>query len=194
MHKARTYLVALLLMASPCAASAQLLPSEAGLRFSEQISNGPAGTCGCFNLQGAALDANWNLIHPAPNFRLGLAFDATLENTGSVNGAAYGLTLSTFTAGPRFKLSAKKVRPFAQALFGIAHGAGSQFPENGNTLASSANSFALDVGAGADYSLRKHLSIRFLQVDYLRTALPNNSTNWQNNLRIGAGLTLHISH
>jgi hypothetical protein len=29
-------------------------------------------------------------------------------------------------------------------------------------------------------------------VDYLRTALPNNSTNWQSNLRIAAGLTLHF--
>jgi len=31
-------------------------------------------------------------------------------------------------------------------------------------------------------------------VDYLRTALPNNSNNWQNNLRVAAGLTLHFSH
>jgi len=60
-------------------------------------------------------------------------------------------------------------------------------------LVSSANSFALNLGAGADYSLNKSISVRILQLDYLHTELPNNTSNWQNNLRIGAGLTLHFS-
>ena len=101
--------------------------------------------------------------------------------------------MTTFTAGPRFKLPGNRVRSFAQALFGLAHGSGSKFP-NGNSVESSANSFAVDLGAGADYFLNKRISVRILQLDYLRTALPNNTTNWQNNLRIGAGLTLHFSH
>jgi hypothetical protein len=51
----------------------------------------------------------------------------------------------------------------------------------------------LDLGAGADVPLNKRISARILQLDYLRTTLPNNTTNWQNNLRIGAGLTLRFS-
>jgi hypothetical protein len=117
-----------------------------------------------------------------------------MENTPDMNGAGYGLNLFSFAGGPRLKLSTHKVRPFVQALFGVAHGWGSEFPSGGNTLASSASSFALDLGAGADYPLNKRLSLRVLQLDYARTTLPNNTTNWQNNLRIGAGLTLRLSH
>jgi hypothetical protein len=76
-------------------------------------------------------------------------------------------------------------------LLGFAHGSGSQFPQN-NSLVATANSPAFDVGAGADYSVSKRVSMRFLQVDYMRTGLPNNVNNWQNNLRIGAGITLHF--
>jgi hypothetical protein len=42
--------------------------------------------------------------------------------------------------------------------------------------------------------MNKRLSLRVLQLDYSRTSLPNNTTNWQNNLRIGAGITLRVSH
>jgi hypothetical protein len=40
--------------------------------------------------------------------------------------------------------------------------------------------------------LRNRLSVRVLQLDYLRTTLPNSGTDWQNNLRIGVGLTLRF--
>ena len=84
-----------------------------------------------------------------------------------------------------------RLKPFAQALFGFAHGSDSAFPQR-SALEDSANSFALDIGGGADYGLRKRFSTRVLQLDYLRSGLPNGSTNWQNNLRIGAGLTLRL--
>jgi opacity protein-like surface antigen len=193
MQKACMALCALLCFVLTAAAQAQVLPRETGLRYSEQVSNGPTGSCGCFTLQGAAVDGYWNLGHITRTLHLGLAADVAVENTRSVNNAGYGLTLSTFTAGPRFRLPVKKARIFAQALFGLAHGSGSEFPQGGNVL-HSANSFALDLGAGADYPVNKRLSVRILQLDYLRTALPNNSNNWQNNLRVGAGLTLHFSH
>ncbi len=177
-------------------ARAQAIPSQVNLRFSEQLSNGPAGQCGCFTLSGGAGDLYWKILH-MPGSRalgVGLAADAGVEHTGNENGAGYGLTLTTLTAGPRLQLpSAHHLHPFAQALFGFAHGSGSQFPQQ-NSLVSSANSFALDFGGGADYFLPSHLiSIRVLQADYLRTELPNNTNDWQNNLRIGAGITLHFS-
>jgi peptidoglycan-associated lipoprotein len=181
-----------LCLALTAAAQAQILPRYAGLRYSEEISNAPAGGCGCFTLQGAAADAYWNIGHIGSALHLGLAADAGVENTGSVNGAGHGLTLSTFTAGPRFRLPVGKTHAFVQALFGLAHGSGSDFP-SGNVFIHSANSFALDLGAGADYPLNKSISVRILQLDYLRTTLPNNSNNWQNNLRIAAGLTLRFS-
>jgi opacity protein-like surface antigen len=168
---------------------------EVNLRYSEQVSNSPAGTCGCFALEGAAGDFYWNVMHIGAMHKagLGVAADIGVAHTGNVNGDGYGLTLTTYSAGPRFVLpSARKLSPFAQALFGLAHGSGSQFPQ-GDSLVSSANSFGLNLGAGADYSLNKRISLRILQLDYLRTDLPNNSSNWQNNLRAGAGITLQFS-
>jgi peptidoglycan-associated lipoprotein len=185
--------VALLGLALHCAAQVRSYPAEASLRFSEQISNGPTGACGCFQMQGAAADFFWIFNSSQPGLHTGLAFDASLENTNNINGVGYGLTLSTFTAGPRIKFPAKKMRIFGQALFGVAHGSGTQFPQSSsNTLLHSANSFALDLGGGVDLPLSRRLSLRFLQADYVRTSLPNNVNNWQNNLRLSAGLTLRF--
>lgn len=196
MQKVCITLVAFLCLVLASAAQTQVIPKTAGFRYSEQVSNASAGSCGCFALQGVAGDLYWDIKQFAGNHGvdLGLATDLGVEHTGNENNAGYGLTLTTFTAGPRFALlPARKLQPFAQALFGLAHGSGSRFPQ-GNSLESSANSFALGFGAGADYSLNKRISVRILQLDYLRTALPNNSNDWQNSLRIGAGLTLHFSH
>lgn len=194
MQKVCIIIVAFLCVASASIARSQATPKEVSIRYSEQISNGSAGTCGCFELEGAAADIKWDLVHLGAEHSstLGLVVDAGVEHAASVAGAAYGLTLTTATAGPRYALPAGKMRLFAQSLFGLAHGTGSQFPEN-NILVSSANSFALDLGTGADYALNRRLSVRFVQLDYLRTALPNNSTNWQNSLRLGAGLTFRFS-
>jgi len=193
MQKAALTIAALLAMALAHAARAQAIPGSVNVRFSEQLSNAPAGSCGCFGLEGAAGDLAWNLVGLGgrSGVGLGIAADVGVEHTGSVNGAPYGLTLTTFVVGPRVRFPILKLHSFGQALFGFAHGADSQFPQN-NALVSSANSFAFDLGGGADYALDKRVSVRVLQLDYLRTSLPNITTNWQNNLRIGAGLTLHF--
>jgi len=34
--------------------------------------------------------------------------------------------------------------------------------------------------------------VRAIELDYLRTGLPNNSTNWQNHLKIASGLIVHF--
>lgn len=195
MLKAVFALLGILSLVLPCAAQLPTHSATVDVRYSAQISNAPSGNCGCFALQGGAADFYWNAMGVGANHGagLGLAVDVGSEHTGSVNGAPFGLTLTTFTAGPRIVLPGHKIEPFAQALFGFAHGSGSAFP-SGNSLVSSANSFALNVGGGADYWIGRRISIRFVQVDYLRTSLPNLTSNWQNNLRAAAGITLHISH
>ncbi len=186
-------LVALLSVTPYCISQMPGRPEQISVRYTAQVSNAPAGTCGCFTLQGGEVDANWKLIGLfGKRATLDLAADLGADHTGAVNNAGYGLTLSTFTFGPRFTLPAtKKIAVFGQTLFGLAHGSGSQFP-SGNSLTSGANSFALNLSAGGDYRINPLLSIRVLQLDYLRTQLPNTTSNWQNNLRIGAGVTLHL--
>jgi peptidoglycan-associated lipoprotein len=194
MSKVYVLFAALLCVALSSAAQKQLLPSSAGLRYSEQVSNGPAGSCGCFTMQGMAADSTWTIRQLPSGGILNLTGDFGLENTPNIHGDGYGLTLTTYTAGPRFTFATPSSHPFVQALFGLAHGTDSEFPSSGNNLKTSANSFALDLSAGLDYTVLHHLSLRVAQVDYLRTALPNNSNNWQNNLRISAGITLRFQH
>lgn len=192
MQKLCIPLVGLICFLAPATALSQALPSSVSVRYSAQISNGPPGTCACFSLQGASGDLVWKLSPLPSSGVLRLAVDLGVEHTADLNGAGYGLTLSTFTAGPRIELPRiKHLHPFAQGLFGLAHGSGSQFPENG-TLTDSANSFALLAGGGADFHLNGLVSLRLVQVDYLRTSLPNNANDWQNNLRVGAGVAFHF--
>lgn len=196
MHRTATAFAAALFIATTCAARAQWAPSTVNLRYNEQISNGSAGSCGCFGLEGFAADAGWkfNAVSFGRHAGLGVAADLSVVHTGNEGDAPYGLTLSTLTAGPRFYLPGnRRLRSFAQVLVGFAHGSDSAFPQ-GNILDGSANSFALDIGGAADYDLHNRFSVRILQLDYLRTGLPNGNTNWQSNLRIGVGLTLRLQN
>jgi outer membrane immunogenic protein len=195
MRKICIYAAVLLCVMASAVARAQQKPTvlqhapfEVSLRYSAQISNGPTGTCGCFSLQGGAGDLSWHLTHG-----FSVVGDVGVEHTGSVSGMAYGLTLTTFLGGLRYTKTIGPTHVFAQAMLGGVMGTGSQFPVNGS-LTPSANSFAYSLGAGADYPLKikKGLSLRVLQVDYIHTSLPNNSNNWQRNLRMGAGINFRF--
>jgi outer membrane immunogenic protein len=191
MQKLSISLAGLICFLFPAIALSQAIPSGASVRYSVQISNGPPGSCACFSLQGASGDLFWKL-GPQPGAALSLSVDLGVEHTGNLNGAGYGLTLSTFTAGPQIALPRiKRVHPFAHALFGVAHGSGSEFPKNG-ALTDSANSFAFLTGGGADFHLNGLISLRLAQVDYLRTSLPNNVNDSQNNLRVGGGVVFRF--
>ena len=53
MQKVWLALVAFLCIVPVSTAHAQAIPTEAGFRYSAELSNSPAGTCGCFTMQGA---------------------------------------------------------------------------------------------------------------------------------------------
>jgi peptidoglycan-associated lipoprotein len=146
-----------------------------------------------FWLQGAAADAS------VPVYRdLSLAASLTFGHSGNTGGAGSSLDVVTMVAGPRFTwqmrptVSKPRASLFAEGLFGVAHGFNSIFPE-GSTLASSASSFALMTGGGIDVPLSRWVGVRLLQVDYIRTSLPNGDANVQNSFRVAAGIRLSLS-
>jgi len=47
-------------------------------------------------------------------------------------------------------------------------------------------------GGGMNIPVTRHISIRAIEADWLRTELPNNAANVQNNLRLGAGFVYRI--
>ena len=74
-----------------------------------------------------------------------------------------------------------------QGLAGEANGFHSIFP-GVNGAGSSTNSVALLVGGGTNVALSRHLAVRALDAAWLRTQLPNATTNAQNNVRLAAGV------
>jgi opacity protein-like surface antigen len=148
-------------------------------------ANAPPAGCNCFDLNGGYLSAGFHITS-----LLGIAAEVTGGHAGNVSTLGQDLTLTTFTAGPRISLTRHKLVPFAQALFGGAHGSNSYFP-SGTTSSPSATNFAFNAGGGLDVSLTRRFAIRAVDAEYLRTSFPNGTTsNWQSHFMIGAGLVV----
>ena len=119
----------------------------------------------------------------------GVVADVSGLHTANANGSGLGLDLVTVAFGPRYTWSAPHRRYvlFGQVLAGETNGLNSVFPNNAGAK-DSANSLALYVGGGVNVPLKRRLALRALEANWLRTQLPNGTTNAQNNLRLGAGL------
>ena len=113
----------------------------------------------------------------------------------SPSGVPLSMMVETF--GPRYtwnpsgQKSAHSVSVYGQALFGAAQGFSSTFP-NVSGPASSANSLAFQAGGGVDIKLSRYMALRAGEVQWLRTGLPNSTTNVQNSLRIATGIVFKI--
>lgn len=120
---------------------------------------------------------------------------ANVAGTQAHNISRNGIGLDTFTAtfGPNYTWSrpSGKMSVFGQGLVGISHSWNSLFP-NTTSSSTSADSFALQVGGGVDLRLSRHLAVRPIQADWVRTHFPNATTNVQNNFRLGAGLVFRM--
>lgn len=168
-------------------AAAVAAPIEVSIGYSYLHANQGPGQCGCFNLNGGSAEVAFYVDRG-----FSAVADLSGEHSGSVNGGPQGLSLVSFTAGPRFTYPVRRrYAPFAQALFGGVHGFDSSFPVIPGPTAS-ANSFAMLAGGGLDIRLKSYLAIRPIQADYFLTHLPNGLNDRQNNLRLTAGLVLRL--
>jgi hypothetical protein len=144
--------------------------------------------CQCFWLQGGSADGVVNLYRG-----LGVAAEV---NGGMASNIAPGVGLSkiTFAAGPRYTWNLAKIarrfplQIFGQGLFGDAYAFNSVFPVASGTE-TSANSFSMQFGGGANLGLWRGIGVRLIEVQYVRTSFPNNFSNSQNDVRLSAGIT-----
>ncbi len=144
------------------------------------------------NLPGIAPSATYNGYGGGGQFEynannwLGVVGDlAGYGATSTANGALVGGAF-TYLFGPRANFRRGNFTPFAQALFGgirTTAGIAESGPEN---------NFAMTAGGGIDYKVSKNVSVRPLQAEYFMTRLPNGLNNRENNLRIGAGISLRF--
>ncbi len=122
---------------------------------------------------------------------LGLAVDLNFESANAINP---GVNLKQFTivAGPRHTLKTR-ISPtaYAEALFGFVQAFDSVFP-SGQSVTSTANSFAMQIGGGVGVPVRKRFGWSIAEVDYIGTRLPNDSNNSQTDIRLSTGITVHF--
>jgi hypothetical protein len=126
---------------------------------------------------------------------LGVAADVTGEHAMDISNKV-GLDKISLMAGPRYTFDvlrpgnsfeqAHRTRAFAEVLFGHVHAFNSVFP-GPTAVTSSAGSFSMQAGGGLDIALDHGFGIRAFQADWVRTTLPNNASNVQNDFRIGFG-------
>jgi len=128
----------------------------------------------------------------------GIAANIAGTNVGDAANSGTGLTMITTTFGPRYTWyrqtgagQKRSLAIFGQGLIGEAHGSNSYFPTAAGSL-TDYNSFALQVGGGVDIGLSRHIAVRAIQADWLRTKFPNSTTNIQNTFRVATGIVLRF--
>jgi hypothetical protein len=124
-----------------------------------------------------------------------VAGDVTVGHAGKIAAHEYELTLTTFTAGVRYKpgFSLGRLVPFGQVLAGGAH-AGGTLVEGNIPAANSSVVFASNVGGGLDLRLHpeSHISWRSVEADYLVTLFHNGQNDHQNILRLSTGISIQF--
>ena len=105
----------------------------------------------------------------------------------------------SYLFGPRLSFRRRRFTPFVQVLFGAVKA--SQLTLSSCTIGCTSlaadDAFAISAGGGLDLNLSRRFAIRLVQAEYLMTRFPDASTNTedtatQNNVRLGAGLVVHL--
>jgi hypothetical protein len=168
------------------------ISTELAVTYAPERAELAPGHCGCFWLEGAGVDAS---VTFGKGF--GVAADLTGGHAGSV---APGVDVNkiAFTVGPRFTWTGhggaadrRRLQIFGQGLIGGAEGFGGMYPSISGASAS-AGSMAVEAGGGVNLLLAKHLGLRLVEAEYVRTSLPNAASNTQNDMRISFGLVYHL--
>jgi hypothetical protein len=107
------------------------------------------------------------------------------SNYGSIRGST--VHTRSYLFGPQIHFPGR-ISPFGRVLIGkMDESVGS----NGLAFVMSNSSFAFAAGGGIDIKLAPYVSVRAIQIDYLRTGFAYASSN-QNQFRAAAGFVFHF--
>ena len=188
---------------NPSGASAQIIDQmKVGASYSYLRGNAPPGVCGCFSMNGGS---GW--LQYDASTRWALVGEVSSERASSIGGNPAGLTLTSFTLGPRYSFhypdiqnaffyhgirkALSPVVPFSKFQVGVAHENGALTSGTAGRTGS-ANAFAITFGGGVEWLYSPRIRLRPLQVDYYMTVFPNNISDRQNSYRIGAGIVFGL--
>jgi opacity protein-like surface antigen len=169
-------------------------PIDLGISYTYKVAKLAGNSSSSFGLNGAAIDVTW-WTPQIP--RLGLAAELSGETNGNIS-PGVSLTQISLVAGPRFRLwthSMGHVRMdlIGEGLAGFVRASNGVFPSNvAISPDSKASSFAYQTGGSVNFNLNPRVALRLPQVDYVHSQLPNNTNGSQSDLRIAAGIVLHL--
>jgi outer membrane immunogenic protein len=156
---------------------------QLGLQYDATRANAPPSGCGCFWMQGGGLQLdftihrNWSAV-------------ADLYGAGAskINSTDERLSIFNYVFGPRYSLwNHTKYTPYVQALAG-----GSEVFSNYNAYGQGRNFIAVQVGGGLQYHLNHFLSVVPVEANWVRSQAVNGVNDYQNNIRVGAGMTFRV--
>jgi outer membrane immunogenic protein len=171
-------------------------PIDVAATFTAEHAKISPGDCGCFWLQGGSGEANVYLFR---------GLSAAVELTGShVGNITPGVDISQISVmgGPRYTFGTSRWTDrifgtrhrtsfFGEALFGGVHAFDGVYPAS-TGLKTTATAFSMQVGGGFNVRLARSFGLRLIEVDYVRTSLPNGTTDSQHDLRLAAGISYQI--
>jgi outer membrane immunogenic protein len=191
---ARTLLIVLGLGAGVSGYGSSTAHAQAGVTASQlrvdvaggftviHANEGP-GVCGCFYMNGGSGEVAVTNSHNI-SFVTNVGYTSQ-TNIGNID---RNLALLTVLEGGRYTLDhGGRFNPFGQAMVGIAK------TSTNYKIDESAARLALAVGGGLDIRLSNRFSIRPAEVEYLFTTIPNAQNNFQNQLRMTAGIVFHVN-
>lgn len=160
--------------------------SHTDLAFTWDGTHSDIAGGGSFWMQGAGLQ-----VHERFWRGLGVVADIAGTHAGNIGSTGVGLDLLTVTFGPRYTWPRGKLSLYGQGLVGQAFGFHSLFPSP-RGVNSSDDSLATLAGGGVNVAVSPRVAVRLLEADWLRTQLPNSSSNTQNDLRLSAGVVFRF--
>lgn len=168
---------------------------DLGVTYAAERAYIAPGNCDCFWFNGGGADI-------AGTFWKGFGVAAALTGDHASD-VTPGVDINkiAYMAGPRYSYTpwgqkaqhgiGSRWQIFGEGLFGGVHAFDSSFP-SATGLKTSSDSFTLQAGGGVNLSFSKRFAVRVFEADYVRTSLPNNASDVQNDLRLGFGLSYHI--
>ncbi|HEX4156376.1 MAG TPA: hypothetical protein VHY48_12255 [Acidobacteriaceae bacterium] len=149
-----------------------------------------------FYLRGATVELGYSLWK---------GFGATVGGTGLAGTNLRGsidIHQVSLLVGPRYTWNIGHITPttwdrkggiFAEGKFGYTFASSGQYPSHG-VLTSSSSALDLEAGGGVNFHVYHRFDLRLIEGDFVRTQLPNGSTNVQNSFRIASGINFHIGY
>jgi len=162
-------------------------PLEVTLAYSADRTNGLAGGCGCFWLNGGRAEASATLA-----YGISIVSQIAGEHASKISSTLNSLSFVSYLFGPRYSFrNRSRLHPFAQFLVGGVHGFDGSFPGPG-VLVPNPDAFAFAGGGGLNLNLTPHFALRVAQADYFQSQLPNDASNVENHLQLSAGIVLRF--